>query len=68
MKIDRLDETILIHVEGFSIEGHTEGLIAHALYQTLINMCLVSSVIFWSLVGLVRIDCNFCIQTQIKMI
>ena len=56
MKIDRLDETKLFRVEGFSIQGRLEGRIAHALRQTLINMCLVSSVIFWSLAGPDRID------------
>ena len=68
MKIDRLDETKLFCVEGFSIKGRLEGRIAHALHQTLINVCLVSSVTFWSLACPDHIDYNFCIWTRIEMI
>ena len=34
MKIDRLDETKLFHVEGFSIQGRIDGRITRATYQT----------------------------------
>ena len=34
MNIDRLDETKLFRVEGFSIQGRIDGLITRATYQT----------------------------------
>ena len=68
IKIDQFDETKLFYVESFSIQGHPEGQITHGLHQTLIKMCLVFCVIFWSLPVLYCIVSNFSIRTRIEMI
>ena len=65
MKIDRLDEAKLYHVEGFSIQGLLEGRIARATHQT---GFLVPRAIFPFRSGLQCIVSNFCIRTWIEMI